>query len=51
MTRHRLAPAFAALLLTGTALLGACSNPAATTDSSSSSGSASTERWPDATAP
>ncbi|MDD7554258.1 ABC transporter substrate-binding protein [Schaalia hyovaginalis] len=51
MTRHRLAPAFAALLLTGTALLGACSNPAATTDSSSSSGSASTERWPNATAP
>ncbi|MDY5505285.1 MAG: extracellular solute-binding protein, partial [Schaalia hyovaginalis] len=51
MTRHRLAPAFAALLLTGTALLGACSNPAATTDSSSSSGSASTERWPDATVP
>ncbi|MDC4232445.1 ABC transporter substrate-binding protein [Actinomyces sp. B33] len=46
MTHHRLAPALAAVLLSGTAVLGACTNPTAGPDPSSDSPSG---RWPAAT--
>lgn len=46
MTHHRFTPTCVALCLAGSALLGACSNPAATSDSTGSADSASTERWP-----